>query len=1375
MILPRCLVLAAVLCAAVRAGAQTPAPSVAPAGAFAGDERAARLAERYKAMLAANPAEGIALDRLWQSYEDHAATGGLLDEYRDKADRNGGMAAWLIYGHLLKKTGRFDAAAAAYDAAEKAEPTGALPLLAQGELALARHQPEEAARLFSGGMAKLPPNDHRRTDLLLKIGNAWLAAGQSGKAIESWEQLIAANPGDLVLHKQLAETYERNHLADKALVHLEYLDQHADPPGRAAALREEGRLHESRGEFEAARDAFERALALTARDNWLHGELLGAIIRLYERAGRTSELEARWRHDAEQAPRDLGGYLRLETLAETQGDTKAELEWLDRITALAPRDRDSRLKLARLLVDSGQRERAATVYDHLLKDQPDQLDLIFARADLDLQLGATADAVSRVEARLAKTPDDETVSAAALEFFSSRHLNEPAERCLRAAAARQPAALNPGVALAKFDFARRRLDDGRRVMNHLADVAGASGTPPERLERLAAVYKDENLPDDALRCWQEAARLAPNDPAPLEAASELLVARGDSRAAADALQKAVAAVPDGPAREEIDHKLFQVLSADVGSPAAAAAGFGTVPEASRRRHEGYVLSLRASGLAPTPPEPGAVFPGSALDRYLEGLEGTASREPTVGNLLRLARWQLWSRLLNEAAASAEKAIALDPANLPARQLFIRLATEAHQHPLAARRLHEIIALDPAHRSAYLRQLAGMQMEDGDYDAALAGYSQLQEAQPGSVEALTDLALAQQRAEHWFDALATWKRAYALPSLTPVRRGDVRRPLLAVYEHLGEFPPAAELLAHAVDDQPELARKQELFQELSEFCGHHGLVDWLDGQYEARLQAQPDDYFTMVAVADLWKAKGRDEEAYRLLGRAYYSAPDPVAALKSLADEAEALGEDEQAVADRRRLAGMAGQDTAENLEKLAASEEEDLDDDEAARTWEQIATRFPRDTDALAHAADFFERSGQPERSRALLDRIVAIEPGDLPHRFHLAELARDAGDSAEAREGFEQVLAHSAAERPGESLHLPPDLETTSDPTGRFGGAAIFFRPPPSPKPAATGSDDHVLRLPAIGELAVLLRAPNGQPAAADPGLREARTRWLEHWRTEAASGLRSEPLQALYAAGDVPGTMDLLAGWTAEHPADPGLRGAFLLAGLRLGDYARLAGWAWADGGAVGRSVRAQQLVDALQQFLATGGRPGANIVGELFPEGVRARDILWKTAKDAFAERRWYAPAAELGERVLALATSGRAAYAVELAQWELLLDRPDRARAALRALIDEGNGVSLDRGADGAIYEALRAYYLLLPVDERATFVTSYLSGWEDRGETVHRVLSGVVLHGLQGDETGAHRDLDALLALRLALPGHEDRSLDARRWSDLHDGGVQLES
>src|SRR5712675_2462912 len=84
-------------------------------GAQAQTPMSPKVVERYKQMLAANPAEGTALDRLWKMYAEQGQTGKLLDEY--KAD--GSFAAQMIYGHLLRRAARVEEAAAVFDGAAK--------------------------------------------------------------------------------------------------------------------------------------------------------------------------------------------------------------------------------------------------------------------------------------------------------------------------------------------------------------------------------------------------------------------------------------------------------------------------------------------------------------------------------------------------------------------------------------------------------------------------------------------------------------------------------------------------------------------------------------------------------------------------------------------------------------------------------------------------------------------------------------------------------------------------------------------------------------------------------------------------------------------------------------------------------------------------------------------------------------------------------------------------------------------------------------------------------------------------------------------------------------------------------------------------------
>ena len=262
-------------------------PAQEPAGAAA-DERAARLAERYKAMLAANPVEGIALDRLWKSYEDRGATASLIDEY-SRASGTRRPPLRPRRSHAAPRPRRqprsFTATSSKRPAARRGG--GGLPQAATLDTASRcrpgiggpRRQPGPASRcrrsLYEQALAKLPAADPRRADVLLKLGGAWLAAGQPRKAAEQWESMVALDPANISLRRELAADYEKSNLPERAIAHYEYIEEHGSPVERAQAVARPRTAAPGPREFDAARDAFERGLALTSRENWLHGEMEG--------------------------------------------------------------------------------------------------------------------------------------------------------------------------------------------------------------------------------------------------------------------------------------------------------------------------------------------------------------------------------------------------------------------------------------------------------------------------------------------------------------------------------------------------------------------------------------------------------------------------------------------------------------------------------------------------------------------------------------------------------------------------------------------------------------------------------------------------------------------------------------------------------------------------------------------------------------------------------------------------------------------------------------------------------------------------------------------------------------------------------------------
>ncbi|MBE7209912.1 MAG: hypothetical protein INR65_02745 [Gluconacetobacter diazotrophicus] len=1361
MILPRRAAAIVLLASFLAAGA-----AVGQAPPFADDERAARVAERYEAMLASNPAEGMALDRLWKMYEERGATGALLDQYRHATDTGDKPADALVYGHLLKRAGRLDEAAGSYDRAARLDPANPLPCVAQADLFLARKKPAEAAASLEQALSKATASDRRRADWLLKLGDAWLAADQPLKASGAWEQLAAAHPSDLALQRQLAANYEKNGLPDRAIAHYEYIDQHADPAARAAALRELGRLYEARGSFDAARDALERGLALTARDNWMYTDLQTRLIRLYQRAGKAAELAARWQAAVAQTPRDLGSYERLVALAEAQGDPAAAQDWLEKAVALAPHDRENTLKLARLLADQGEGRRAAALYDNLLKTQPSNLEWILARAELDVQAGQTAEAVARIEARLAPDPADDSVAVPALQFFLVHHLDDAAERLLAAAVRRQPQAVEPALALAKFYLARGRAPDAHAVLDRLTMPPGDPAALAQRWAAAAGCYKDAGESDEALRCWQQVAALQPGSPETRAAIGELYLAKGDLAGGTKELERAIAAAPTGPEREELDHKLFQALLDR--SPDA-----DTAPAAPGRWRGRVLFDAGGKPLAfGSTPAPSSSPPKEAdqpLPRYLEGLEKTARSQPSAPAYLRLARWLQWAHRPHDAGLAAGSALALDAGSIAAREILADVAIARRDHGAAIRRLNEIAALDPKRKPDVTKRVADLLLEDGAFDGALVLLDRRVEDEPGSAEALADLALAQQRADRWFDALATWERAYALPRITPAQRANLRQPLIAAYEHLGRFQQAAQTIQAAVDAQDDLAARQDLFRELVTFSQGHGLTGWLDGVYKAQLAAQPQDYFVMTAAAALEKAEGDPRSAYALLDRAYYSAPDPAAALRTLVAEAESLGENEAALTHQQRLVALPGQSTAENLQKLATLEETNLNEDAAARTWEQVATRFSRDTAALGSAADYFARSRRVGRARELLAAAVALDPADYRRQWQLAQLDRQADDPAGERACLEAILDRTPVEKAGDPLVLPRELDPATEPSELL--AAAGRGGAPARKDTAGTDDGRSVRLQAIGESSRLLFAP-GSVAGPDE-----RRRWLERWQATAKAGLRSEPLTALYRAGQADAVVDLTASWLpASNPLEAErIDKIFLLAALRTEHYPALARWVW-NVRPEARGERSALLTETLQYFLSTGGRPGPEMVSQVFPAGAVSRADLWQAAGSVFADKHWYPQAVELGERALAMPAGTLSADAFQLARWELDAGRLEGARAVLRKALDGTTGASYEPTENDAVMADLRAGYLLLPAAERAGFAAEYLRRAQTGGGNgIHAALAAALLHGLGGDEEAAVHELDRIVDLHLLDSREGVESTDVRRWNYLFACGAQLEA
>ena len=1295
-------------------------------GARAETPPSPKIVERYKQMLAANPVDGTALDRLWKIYADQGTTGQLLDEYKT-ADS---FAARMILGHLLRRAGRVDDAVAAYQHAAALDATSPLPALALAHLESERAHVKEAAGWLEKAAALLPAGDPRLPETLLQLGTAWLEAGETNEASEAWEKTVALNPADLALRRRLAEAYERNYLPDRAIEHLTYLEAHSPATERPLVLQQIARIQQGAGHQDAAIAALEKALALTGPGNWLRTELESQLIRLHQRYHRTAELEERWKKFAAENPRDLGACLQLIELYERLGDLEPQRTWLEKLTQLAPKNLEYREKLARLLWQMDQPDQAIAVYDELLKDQPANADFVFARAKLDVQREAAPAAKRRIAALLAARKNDESVRAKALEFYQENRLTDSVEELLTAdAASNNEDAL---AALATFYFTQHREVDARRALQRMVRPADAPARQAAAHSHVAQILRAQNDFAGTAAELGAATKLQPDNRDFHLALGELHSVRGDYALAQADFENALHCSATDEQKIEADQKLFESFRA--AAPAH---------EASPAR----AFVFDTTGVETAPPDP-----GPALGPYLASLDKAAREQNTEAAWLRLARWKMWSRDTRGAASATQKALVLNPQSVAGYEMMVKLQTAGGPNPGAVQNLAELARIDPANRTSYSRRAGQLELQAGHVAEALAIFERLVGENPGNVDALTDLALTEQRAEDWPDALATWKKVYAASPAS--RRREALTPLLRVLERLDQPQASAEFQLKAIEAETNDRERFTLFNDLLAHCSKSGLLDWLRGEFEKRRRLHADDYFTEVALGRILKAGGQVAAAFEVLADASYAAPNQAEALPDLIREAEDLHKLDAAVKLQEQLLRIAPQETPDGWQKLAQLQEKNSAIEAAEQTWDRIVAKFPRDATALNHAVEFQLAWGTPERAIALLRKARALDPTNTRTLSTLATLELEAGEPREARACLEQILRNTAPEKPGDTVRFPAMkpteagrlqtayLATVNQRNGRPAPEAMralrnFWVDDATDKDVGEAKSDREVRLKAIRQLAQIVA---GSGDAAE------RAAWIERWRKEVDS--RSEALWALFYAGDGAATLDRVQAMMSDKERDPRMAQAFIWLALQARQYERLG--AWLNDRHRTPSER-DYLFIALGQALDNAEtKAGPEMVNALFSGGTHLR--LWQAAM-LFAGRNRFHEAIQLGQRVFDGAGAQRAAYGLELAQWHLLLGEADQARTVLRTIIS-----SPAEPLDAPVCIALREYYFLLPEPDRPAFIESWLA--TRAAQPLHAALAGALLHGFAGDEKAAEADLDRLVGMR-AL---SDTPLDERTTS-----------
>ncbi len=663
----------------------------------------------------------------------------------------------------------------------------------------------------------------------------------------------------------------------------------------------------------------------------------------------------------------------------------------------------------RVLRDGLRRPEAASDFEAALRLAPGDPSATEGLRTLLAAAGSWADLAGVLESAAAASPDARAAEMRREAAVLRDHaLDQPEqalglyEMALRA---------EPGDALAAAGAERAYARAGRwsDLFSMLVRRAEASADPSIRFVvwLQAGTLAAERLGDAARAagCLEEAARVRPDDPAPLDAMAEAYRRAGEWEACEAALARRAALGGSLAERTAVALRRADLLADRLSRRADA------VTVLQRAIEEDPADPVLGQALAALLAREGRVAERVAVEML--AAERLTDRNERAAALCRLgAACEGVPGAVEQAAAAYSRALEAAPAHRGAFEALGRLHERSGAwKPLAALLEARIrVTSDDAERRALLRRLAAVREDRlGDADGAVAALEHLRVADPSDISALRDLQRLHAAAGRWREHAAAL-RAEADPCGDAALRADLLwRAGVVAEERLADEPGARGMYEAAVQAVPSHRPSLDALARLAEKRGRWG--DWLDLSARA-IDGLPagEQAARLVRMASVAAEKLGDEAgAIARCRLALDKAPGHPAALDALVRLHE-----------RRRE----WRELAEAVEASAAVRKEPARRAAARATLDDVlAERL----DAPVEAAAAYRRAlaDAPWMPQALagLERVL-LRTGDWPALHDLWKAAADAAEGPAGRVPWLEKLGAVLAWRLGRSKDAIAALE---------------------------------------------------------------------------------------------------------------------------------------------------------------------------------------------------------------------------------------------------------------------------------------------------------------------------------------------------------------
>jgi len=466
-------------------------------------------ARRYREVLEREPSSDAVYQRLVELYGKGPGLTALVAHYEQRAhgEEQSAFAVRLILGKLYRSAGRFEAAAAEFDAARGLDERSPLPLVAAAEMARLRREPGAAREKYESAL-KLTRRGEDRERIRKTLAEMALEARDLPTARRQLEALKGERPADPFVRAEVARTYARHGALDEALREWKALRRASkgNTPEVVRALKEMGALLAKLDRDEEAERAYEEALSLVAPGNWNVREIRERLVEIYRRRDDLRTLLARFERQWKR--RGIAEHRLLARLYDETGQEERAIAAYRKAIARASRDAGLRQALIRLYERLGRIEEVVREYERLIAAFPRETRYQVELADLLYRRQEPTRAMKLLDRMARKYGDDPGVLAALADAFTRYGENDRAlrvyKRLVRLSARDESHLISLGEQYALMGDTEMADKTWRRLLKVVPDAARA-------WHLLGETYASHDLLPRATEAFERAVEERPDD------------------------------------------------------------------------------------------------------------------------------------------------------------------------------------------------------------------------------------------------------------------------------------------------------------------------------------------------------------------------------------------------------------------------------------------------------------------------------------------------------------------------------------------------------------------------------------------------------------------------------------------------------------------------------------------------------------------------------------------------------------------------------------------------------------------------------------------------------------------------------------------------